>query len=326
MNGFEIRSLPFWTNSEWKILYLNGHKIDKIINTIYAFFRRLWVFVHVRSADIVFIHREATPIGPPIFEWVIAKVFQKRIIYDFDDAIWLPNTSKENGLVSYLKFHGKTASICKMAFKVSCGNDFLLQYALPYNKSSFYNPSTIDLDYHTLNSTLKSSRTRLVIGWTGSHSTLKFINIIIPIISKLEGEYDFEFVVISNKDPEFQLKSIKFIKWNKEREIEDLSIIDIGIMPLYDDKWSEGKCGFKLLQYMSLGIPSLASPVGVNKAIIDHGDNGFLCKDELEWENNLRVLIENPKLRETFGIKAKAKVEKYYSVKANENNFLSLFS
>ncbi|MBY0424228.1 MAG: glycosyltransferase family 4 protein, partial [Cytophagales bacterium] len=318
-NGYTIQIRPFWSKSEWEILYKQGLGIQKLFNTVSALIRRLVCLFEVNKYGYVFIHREATPIGPPIFEWLTAKCFRKKIIYDFDDAIWLPNTSKENKIVSWLKFHSKTGTICSLAHKVSCGNGYLKNFALSFNPKSFYNPTTIDLNYHRRESNLHRKKLKLVIGWTGSHSTLKYLDMIVPVLKKLEQSMDFEFRVISNADPKIDMVSYKFIKWEKGSEIADLQDFDIGIMPLHDDIWSQGKCGFKLLQYMALGIPSLASPVGVNSQIIDHGVNGFLCSDELSWDQYLIQLLEDSELRDRLGRSAIDKIEKYYSVKSNEN-------
>lgn len=324
-SGYQVKLHPFWNLKDWEILYLKGFQLKKFINTIMAFLRRTLILKYAFYSDWIFIHREVTPLGPPIFEWIISKVFNKKIIFDFDDAIWLPNTSKENKLIAFLKFHQKTAFISKVANKVSCGNNYLLEYALRYNKSSIYNPSTIDLNYHNAETNSKKLNQTITLGWTGSHSTLKYLELIMPVLKKLEENFEFNFLVISNADPKLNLKSYTFTKWNKTTEIEDLMKIDIGVMPLFDDQWAQGKCGFKLLQYMSLGKPSLASPVGVNKNIIENRKNGFLCKNDTEWEQNLIALLINKDLRIQMGNNAKHKVENEFSVISNKENFLNLF-
>ena len=131
-------------------------------------------------------------------------------------------------------------------------------------------------------------RTR--IGWTGSHSTLKYLDEIQPVLHKILQEYPtVEFIVIADRPPSLDVgSSVKFVPWNSETEIKDLLQFDIGIMPLPDDEWAKGKCGFKALQYMALELPAVASPVGVNSKIINHGVNGFLCNTPEEWEEALR--------------------------------------
>ncbi len=144
------------------------------------------------------------------------------------------------------------------------------------------------------------------------------------MLHKLETEYNFEFLVISNEKPQINLKSFKFIKWDKTSEISDLQKIDIGIMPLYDNEWEKGKCGFKGLQYMALEIPAVMSPVGVNTEIIKDGENGFLAKDEQEWFDKLSLLIENSQLREKLGKAGRQTVIEKYSVDANKQKYLDV--
>ena len=133
-------------------------------------------------------------------------------------------------------------------------------------------------------------------------------------------------MVISNENPHFDLAIFTFIQWKKASEIEDLKKISIGVMPLEMDQWSEGKCGFKGLQYMALGIPTVVSPVGVNKEIVDHEINGFLAADLVDWQRYLEQLILDSPLREKIGRNGHQKVMANFSVLAIKNNFLQLFN
>jgi glycosyltransferase involved in cell wall biosynthesis len=146
------------------------------------------------------------------------------------------------------------------------------------------------------------------------------------VISDLEKKYEFEFLVISDESPELDLKSFRYLKWNKTTEIEDLLKMDVGVMPLKDDLWANGKCGFKALQYMSLGIPALVSPVGVNTKIVDHGINGFICSNQQDWSNNLEKLLLDENLLQEISKATRQKIENNYSVKSNSQNFIHLFS
>lgn len=282
---------------------------------------------HLNSYDFVFIHREVTPIGPAFFEWWIATISKKKIIYDFDDAIWLANTSEENKLAAFLKWHQKTKSICTWSYIISVGNEFLMAFARKYNKSVVLNPTTIDTE--NLHRPLERSTPKktITIGWTGTHSTLKYLDPLVSTLKKIAEKHpDVEMVIISNKPPAFNLPFVRFIPWSKETEINDLLTFDIGIMPLTDDLWAQGKCGFKALQYMALDIPVIASPVGVNSQIIDHGVNGFLCESEQDWLKAFEKLIPDRTLRLKMGRHGRKKVIEHYSVVSNSANFLSLFT
>lgn len=314
----------FLDEATWNILYKPGHTIAKVMGIIKGFSRRIALLFRLGKYDKVFIHREATPIGPPIIEWLIAKVFGKQVVYDFDDAIWLPNTSDNNKIVAGVKWHGKVRSICKWASLVSCGNDYLADFARPFNNNVVVNPTTIDTD--KLHNRVKDQRTdKVVVGWTGTHSTIAYLNELVPVLQELEQELDFEFRVISNREPEIKLKSLKYIQWNKATEIEDLLSFNFGVMPLVDDKWAKGKCGFKALQYMALGMPAVVSPVGVNTKIVDDRINGYLCITPEDWKKALSELIMDENQRASMGIAARKKIVDHYSVVSNGKRFLSFF-
>ena len=128
----------------WNILYQPGHAVKKVSGILSGFVRRLFLLFSVPTYDFVFVHREAAPVGPPVFEWFIAKVLGKKIIYDFDDAIWLANTSEANKMVAGVKWHHKVTNICRWAYKNSCGNTYLANYARHFNPVVVVNPTTID--------------------------------------------------------------------------------------------------------------------------------------------------------------------------------------
>lgn len=324
--GISYKLVPFLDEKAWSILYKKGSLLRKALAVLKGFLKRSWlVFFASGKYDFVFIHREAAPIGPPIFEWWLAKIRRKKIVYDFDDAIWIPNVTEGNRLARFVKAFWKVKYICKWAYKVSAGNDYLAAFASRYNKNVVYNPTCVNTDDKYVPRT-DPQNNPVVIGWTGSHSTLPFLAVGIPAIKKLELEERFRFVVIGDKKPDFDVACMEFVPWNKATEIEDLAQVDIGIMPLKDDAWNEGKCGFKLIQYLALGIPALASPIGVNKKIIVNGENGYLCASDEEWIQHLKELMYNKELRKEMGENGRAKIVREYSIASNSRNFINLFS
>jgi len=335
---YDVQS--FLDEEAWRILYKQGFIFDKVLGVIRGFARRIEMLFRARKYEYVFIHREASPIGPPVFEWILACWLKKRVIYDFDDAIWLPNTSATNRLAARLKWHSKVGAICGWSYKVSCGNAYLCEFANQFNGNVILNPTTIDTEGLHIRSfdpqvqdirvnsepaIIGATHQNVIIGWTGTHSTLHYLQPLVPLLKRLYKNIKFELVVISNQEPSFHCPFLTFIPWKKNSEIEDLQRFDIGVMPLTDDPWAKGKCGFKALQYMALGIPALGSPIGVNSKIIDSGINGFLCQSEEEWSRNLKLLLENAHLRQKMGQAGRRKVEQKYSVKSNSPNFLSLY-
>lgn len=328
--GFQLVIESFWGEKTWSVLYKQGHTYQKIIGFLNGFLSRCLMMFRLTKIDYVFVHRECLPIGPPVIEWIIAKISKKKIIYDFDDAIWLPNTSQENKMAAFLKWHSKVAAICKWSYKVSCGNSFLANYARQFNKNVIISPTTIDTNnvHNPALFSVDKKSTAIVIGWTGSQSTLPYLEPFVSTVKKLEAKFPgkVRLLIIANKDPQFHLDFIDFIPWSKRTEVGDLLKIDIGIMPLTDDIWAKGKCGFKALQYMSLEIPALVSPVGVNTEIVENGLNGYWCATEADWIHSLEKLITNSEERKKMGLAGRKKVVASYSVTSNSSTFLGLFS
>lgn len=325
--GIQYDIAPFMSEAIWQILYQNGSAFEKIMGICKCFFKRwgLILFTSYRYKTI-FIHREAAPLGPPIIEWYLAKILGKKIVYDFDDAIWIPNTSVQNKIAGFVKSFWKVKYICKWADKISAGNDYLCDFA---SKSGAKNISRIPTVVNTetrYNILKKHQQNKLIVGWTGSHSTLKFLDELIPVIQKLQSHIPFTFLVIADKKPQLALEDWIFCPWNEQTEIEDLLKIDIGVMPLKHDEWSEGKCGFKLIQYLSLGIPAIANSVGVNKQIIENDVNGYLADNPNEWINALESLLTNEELRRTFGHNGREKIIKEYSISSISQKFSNLFA
>ncbi|MCS6935118.1 MAG: glycosyltransferase family 4 protein [Chitinophagales bacterium] len=316
---------PFLDQRAWDVLYQKGKWLQKGLAILRGFLRRAMCLFRLHHYDYVFIHREASPLGPPVFEWLIAKAFKKKYIYDFDDAIWLPNASDANRFISSLKWYHKTSSVCRWAHTVSAGNDFLAAYARRFNPQVTVIPTVVNTE--TVYKHLKNQRTdEIVIGWTGTHSTIRFLEPLIPMLLRLCRSLRAKLLVIADRRPDIEDENFEFVKWNKATEAEDVLRMNIGIMPLADDDWSRGKCGFKAIQYMALGIPAVASPVGVNTQIIDHGINGYLCRTEEEWEHAIRTLAGDASLREKAGIAAREKICAKYSVHAWADSFIALFT
>ncbi|MEQ8712659.1 MAG: glycosyltransferase family 4 protein [Cyclobacteriaceae bacterium] len=325
--GWSYQVKSFWDEKTWHKLYEGGSNWIKTIGLIKGFGRRKWLMLNLKGYDIIFIHREAAPIGPPVFEWFIAQVLKKKIVYDFDDAIWLPNTSDHNSMAGRLKWHSKVGAICRWSWKVSVGNEYLADYAGQYCEHVAITPTVVNTSVHisTINSHLSTPNSQPVLGWTGSHSTLKYLNSLLPMLQRLEQSLAFTFVVIADKDPLLSLKHYRFIKWSKDQEIDDLNELDIGLMPLEDDQWSKGKCGFKAIQYGAVGIPALVSPVGVNQVIVEHGVTGFHCSTDKDWETAISTLIANQELRLKMGQAGRKRIIKHYSVESEKERFLALF-
>jgi glycosyltransferase involved in cell wall biosynthesis len=313
---------PRWAYRE---LYQKKRIIFKSFGTLFGFIKRIFHLFACLHADFIFVHRELTPVGPPIFEWIISRVMRKKMIYDFDDAIWMPNTSEVNRLIRLLKWHHKFSLNCTWSYKISCCNDYLAKSAARFNSNIAIIPTSLNTKKY-VSITKPQNKDQIILGWTGTHSTLPYLNPLKRLIKEILEEHpNVYFKIICNQKPDWDLPKLQFAIWDKAQEIDDLSDIDIGIMPLPDSDWAKGKCGFKILQYFSLGIPAVASSVGMNKEIISDGVNGYLCVDEEAWKVHIRLLIESKDLRIRLGKNGRKTVEENYSLEANKTNFLGLF-
>jgi glycosyltransferase involved in cell wall biosynthesis len=201
----------------------------------------------------------------------------------------------------------------------------LYKYALQFNPAVVYNPTCVDTD-RKHNIMANHDVDRITVGWTGSFSTMMYLDIVVAALSRLQKKYDFDIKIISNKKPTFNLKNVHYIEWNEQNEIVELASCQIGLMPLTHDQWSEGKCGFKLIQFLALEIPAVSSPVGVNKIIIEEGVNGYFANSDDDWYHAIEKLMLNKHLRKEMGRAGRNKIIAQYSLRSNAGNFIRLFS
>jgi glycosyltransferase involved in cell wall biosynthesis len=322
-NGFEVTYSYLVNSWDDRILYQKGKYLAKIWIGLKGYLVRLYDVLRMNRFDVVLIYREAHFIGTTFFEWCFSKS-RAALVFDFDDAIWMNDVSEGNNNLSWLKKPAKTGQISSLANLVIVGNSYLAQYARQTNEQVMVIPTAIDTRIYTYR--IKENSNPLIIGWIGSLTTIKHFQEAIPFLLEIKKKYNnyIAFKVIVDIDYRLPELGLVSTKWSKETEIEELEKIDIGIMPLPNDEWSKGKCGFKGIQYMSLGIPTIMSPVGVNVDIIRHGENGFLASTNQEWFHCLTQLIESPELRLKFGKAGCETIDKHFSVHSQEQVMLEL--
>ncbi|MES2646932.1 MAG: glycosyltransferase family 4 protein [Bacteroidota bacterium] len=323
-NEFSYDYEPFIDLKTWKILLLPGHFSQKVFGILMGFFNRFLLLGSLGKYDYVFIHREAAPVGPPFFEWWISKIAGKKIIYDFDDAIWFKVASKSNPYAGWIKWPGKVKHICSYSWKVTTGNSWLASYAKNYSSNVVVVPTVVETD--KVHSRIKEYNGSLVtIGWTGTFTNFPYLKMVTSTIHQLAEKFAFQFVIIADKDPLFDNCKYVYKRWNKISEIDDLLEFDIGLMPLPDTDLAKGKCAFKAIQYMALGVPAVVSNVGANNEVVDNGINGFVCNNEQDWLEVLSLLLNDADLRKNMGKLARKKIVESYSVTATRTLFASLF-
>lgn len=324
-NGFEFTFSPIITESDDRIFYSKGKIFSKGIIALTSIFIRIKDMMRFNNFEIIFIQREALFLGSTFFERRAFKS-KAKVIFDFDDSIWLMDTSPENKKYEFLKYPSKTKSNIQNAHLVIAGNKYLTDFAKQFNTNTITIPTTVDCNFHKPMPELRNKE-KIVIGWSGSISTIKHFESFTPTLKKLKAKYEdkITFKLLGELNYINTDLLLKGDAWAAETEVQELNKIDIGLMPLPDDEWAKGKCGLKGLTYMACGIATVMSPVGVNKEIISNGVNGFLASTEEEWINCLSQLIEDSELRLKLGEAGRKTVLEKYSVEANKEKYLEAF-
>jgi glycosyltransferase involved in cell wall biosynthesis len=257
------------------------------------------------SHNVFFIQKRILPISL----LTILKCFNKKLIFDFDDAIYLrPHvTSKINKMIS-------------LSNVVIVGNETLRKYAVQFNKKVVVIPTVVDTSkYRPALQPRHNSDHRTIIGWIGSDPNRGDLDHMKPVFDWVGNNYKDRvvFQTIGSRPLEMETElTLEFVPWTLEKSISELQKFDIGIMPLHDNAWNRGKCGLKLIQYMAVGAAPISSQVGINNEIIEHGVSGFLASNDDEWIDYLSQLIDEKVRRKRIGEAARVRIESRYSVKS----------
>ena len=281
--------------------------------------RRIAEAVTAGRFDAVLVHREALPLPTAAIERVLGHT-ARRLIFDFDDAIYLPQPEMRTPLAGLLRSPAKFGAMIGSADRVLAGNARLAEHASIYNRDVRIVPTTIDTDRTTPGPVRDDGR--VVIGWMGSPSTSRYLEAILPAVGAvLSRDPNLELRLVGARPGIALGERMTSRPWVLERELEDLRGFDIGIMPLSDDEWSRGKCGYKALQYMSAGVATISSPVGVATDLADDGSTGLLASNHEEWVDALRLLASDPVRRRSLGVAGRELVVARYSLRAWADRF-----
>jgi glycosyltransferase involved in cell wall biosynthesis len=325
-HGYQFTFSALLNQKNDRRFYSAGNVLIKCWIMLTSLSKRLREAGHFGSFDLIFIQREAYFLGTSLFER-LAYRSGARVIFDFDDAIWLEDTSPGNQKWRWVKRPEKFFRNIRYAHAVIAGNEILAEKARAINKNTVLIPSTIDTALFRPMPERRNGKT-VVIGWSGSVSTVKHFEMLIPVLVNLKKRYGDKIIfrVIGQGSYSNALLPVEALTWSPASEVAGLNGFDIGIMPLPDNEWTRGKCGLKALSYMACGIPVVASPVGVNAKFIRHGHNGFLAENDSEWYYLLCALIEDPETRTAVGLEGRKTVEKEFSVDANREKYLEVFN
>lgn len=268
-----------------------------------------WVRTRLQRFDVVFIDRE-------IFDNTTTHMERRfrescgRLVIDLDDAV-------------FLRYPDKFDELMKLADLVVCGNRWLSEKVRPLNSRICHVPTCVDMDDYGERPWSKSGPAMPVVGWMGTAGNLKYLSVAAEALRTVAAELRFELRVVvpdASSLSQIDLSGVNVVHqpWIPSDEVRQLQEFDIGLMPLFpDQEWDIYKCGLKLIQYLAVGVPGIAAPVGVNSEILDEGRNGFAAQSTEEWVSGLRALISSRDMREQMGRRGRQTVTERYSIQAN---------
>ncbi len=320
-NGFTITVCPFFNDDCINRFYKSGKKTLFDITT--SFVRRFFILLSAKNYDFIWLEKESFPFLPGFFEAFLHKTGIPYII-DFDDAIFHSYDAHNNRLVRSL-LGKKLDYLIKHSSAVTVGNSYLAEYMLKKGaKQVEIIPTVVDIDRY--NPTIESTGEEFRIGWIGTPKTSKYLHIVKDSIEKLSLKNKIRFVTVGApllKDFSVPLEQHD---WSEETETEILNSINVGIMPLYNGFWEQGKCSYKLIQYMACGRAVIASPVGMNIDVVKK-ENGLSTNSSNDnWLECFEYLIERAEERCLMGFKNRSVVEQRYSLQAQTSRILGLFN
>jgi len=309
IQGFEVAA------SRYRVLqylpYLESKGVEPLVTTYPRSpgeYRRF--LEELPQYDVLFMQRKR-------FQWPMLGLVRRRarrIVFDFDDAIMFHNSRAAS---PYSRTRQKRfADMVHASDHVIAGNSFLREQVARYNERVTVLPTAIDGSRYALKE-YNTTRDIVSIGWIGDHGSIHYLERMRPVFEEIGKRYQHVQLVIIC-DTFFDCDNIRVVKkmWSSEKEVGDLQDLDIGVMPLLDDPWSWGKCGLKILQYYGVGVPSVCTPVGVNKDVVQEGVTGFGAMTHDEWVRRLSILIEDAEMRKQMGLRGHELVMNSFTLQA----------
>lgn len=296
--GVDLQVQELFDDQYFDILRSSWSTIRKPSYIASRYSKRCGFAKSLQSANLVVIEHQLFPYAPNAFE---KRYLPSRYVLEYDDAI-------------YLKHPRKMPYLMQRSMAVIAGNEELAEYARKFSADVHVVPTVLDTGVFAPSP--KSESAKIRIGWSGLEYNFRYLQSLSPVFRKLLERLPVEIVILSGSPPAHFDFPFRFEKWNAQKEAQQINEFDIGVMPLADDAWSRGKCGMKLLQFMALELPSVSSPVGVNRQILQDGVNGFLADSPRAWEERLVQLVQEEGLRRRLGREARKTVEQDFSMQS----------
>lgn len=315
-HGVEIEFMPLLDNRQM-VRIAQGRK-SSVAGVLTGYPRRIASILRVLLAgspgDVMWVHKELFPYLP--LE-ALAGLARSPLIVDYDDATYHTYDQNPRGAVRAL-LGSKLKPLLRRATLCIAGNDYLADYARRYCRDTVVIPTVLDTDIWK--PAPKAEGGPVVIGWIGSPSTWHYVVPILPQLQAVVERHGAQFRVVGAGPAARRFGWIDLRDWSEATELADVQGMDIGIMPLPATPWAEGKCGYKLIQYMACGLPVVASPVGVNSQIVDEGRSGLFARED--WTQPLERLIEDAGKRAAMGRQGRETIVARYSLASQEPRLL----
>jgi glycosyltransferase involved in cell wall biosynthesis len=314
--GINLTVRPFVDSATYASLYDRGAWARTAAGLGRAAARRLPELWRSRRFDAVLVQREAMLFGPALLERAAAS--RTPVVLDLDDATYISYDSPTYGrMARWLKWPGKTDRLIASASMVSCGNQTIADYVEARGTSATIVPTVVDLERWTPRPPgAEATGNELpVVGWVGSHSTLPYVQTMAPALAELATTHKFRVLLVGGGRLDVPGAEIETRPWRLDREIDDFRALDVGLYPLpADDPWAAGKSGLKAVQYMAVGIPYVASPVGATTQIGEEGRTHLLARTTTEWHDALAALLDDVEGRRRMGANGRAHAEAHYTL------------
>ncbi|MDQ4121005.1 MAG: glycosyltransferase family 4 protein [Acidobacteriota bacterium] len=297
--GIEVEFLSFTDKDLTDILHQPGQVVKKGSMIVHAFARQLKNALTAEKPDLVFVYREAAIIGPAIIERIVRR-WNVPMVYDLDEPLFIPLHSAANGAFTRLRFVSKVNKLFEMSDAVFAACRALADYAEKYSDKVHIVPMSVDTERYKPLPDKKVNKKPIIV-WVGSRTNQFNIGVAVPAMRRLRQEMDFTLRVIADDPVEYEGLDVEFFSWNYKQEPSLLQESDIGIVPVTDSEWGPYKFFFKTIQYMSTGLPVVGSALGSNLENIEEGKSGFLAKNEDDWYEGLKILLNDAEMRRDFG-------------------------
>lgn len=309
--GIEVDHQPLLGNDYVASIATGGSY--SLASVIKAYGNRLRRVAFGPLGDVVWVYAEQFPYLPAMFERLLASR-SRPLVYDLDDAFFLSYDDHPNPLLRKV-LRGKLEPLLRSAFACTCGNPYLADYASQFCPTTIVIPTVVDTAIYRPVARSRGGGS-LTIGWIGSPSTWTYVRPLLPTLRDLCQNFATKFFVIgagAGAEADW-FPGMELREWSESNEIADIQSMDIGIMPVSDDKWARGKSGYKLIQYMACGLPVVASPVGVNREIVRSEESGILATTQSGWRIALERLLGNAEQRRRMGEQGRKRAVADYSL------------